>query len=94
MTPTLSVIEAKIAAGQQVTAEEVAWLAGSLRAAVGPDPDPEDDPTPEELAAEFGLGGTPSPDMIAYLTEFVRDRRAAEREGDLDGGAAGTAGDR
>lgn len=94
MTPTLSSIEAKLAAGQPVTAEEVAWLAGTLRAAVGPDPDPEDDPTPEELAAEFGLGPSPSPDMLAYLAEFVRDRRAAEREGDEGGAAAETDDDR
>jgi hypothetical protein len=94
VTPTLSSIEAKIAAGDPVTAEEVVWLAESLRAAVGPDPDPEDDPTPEELAAEFGLGGSPSPDMIAYLTEFVRERRAAAHDEQDDDGAAAPTTDR
>lgn len=78
MPPTLRSIEAKLADGEAVTLDEVRWLAESLRAAVGPDPDPDDDPTPEELAAEFGLGSTPSPDMLAYLTEFVRERRAQE----------------
>lgn len=80
MPPTLRSIETKIADGEAVSLDEVRWLAESLRAAVGPDPDPDDDPTPEELAAEFGLGSAPSPDMIAYLTEFVRDRRAQEAE--------------
>lgn len=78
MTPTLRSIEAKLAAGTPVEPAEVQWLARSLRELVGPEPDPDDDPTPEELAAEFGLGASPSPDMIAYLLEFVRDRRAQE----------------
>lgn len=78
MTPTLRSIEAKIAVGTPVEPAEVQWLARSLRDLVGPEPDPADDPTTEELVAEFGLGASPSPDMIAYLTEFVRDRRAQE----------------
>ncbi|MBF0722966.1 hypothetical protein [Sanguibacter inulinus] len=78
MAPTLRSIEAKISGGEPVGPEEVRWLAESLRALVGPDPDPGDEPTPEELAAEFGLGSSPSPDMLEYLREFVRDRRAQE----------------
>lgn len=83
-------VEALLAAGEPIEPGTVVWLLAELRrtqerlAALEltavPDDVPADGPrtpTRDELVAEFRLGPDPSPDMLAYLTEYVMEREAA-----------------
>ena len=91
---TVRSIEDKLAAGVPVDTADVRWLLDALRAATASTEaatDPETDtvrrPTREELIAEFRLGPNPSPDMLAYLADYVLEREAeaaAEAAEDTD----------
>ena len=78
----VAAIEDKLAAGEQIEASEVRWLLDALRAATAGDTDATSAsdsvrrPTKEELIAEFRLGPDPSPDMLAYLADYVIEREA------------------
>lgn len=91
---TVESIEAKLAAGEPVEATEVRWLLDALRAAetaasADPSTSAETDavrrPTREELIAEFHLGPDPSPDMLAYLADYVVEREAEAAAEAADG---------
>ena len=92
-TITAQTIEAKLTAGAPIDAVEVRWLLDALRSATASaDAQTEGDtsaggsgrPTREELIAEFRLGPDPSPDMLAYLADYVmeRDAEAAAEAGE------------
>lgn len=84
-TITAQTIEAKLTAGAPIDAAEVRWLLDALRSATASadaatELDPvaggTDHPTREELITEFRLGPNPSPDMLAYLADYVVERDA------------------
>ncbi|SDD84249.1 hypothetical protein SAMN05216410_0257 [Sanguibacter gelidistatuariae] len=82
---TVASIEAKLALGAAVDPTDVAWLLHALRVATAEDATPRDDdavpaPSREQLIVEFKLGPTPSPDMLAYLADYVAERAAEEAE--------------
>lgn len=83
---TVASIEAKLAAGTPVDPADVAWLLQALKVATAdegtpgeatPGPDETAGPSREQLIAEFKLGPDPSPDMLAYLADYVAERAAA-----------------
>lgn len=82
---TVQTIEAKLAAGAPIDAAEVRWLLDALRTTTASAdvateleaPSGGDSrPTREELITEFRLGPDPSPDMLAYLADYVMERDA------------------
>ena len=93
-TITVQSIEDKLAAGAPIEAAEVRWLLDALRAAetaAGSDSGTSTEtssvrrPTREELIAEFRLGADPSPDMLAYLADYVVEREAEAAAEAADG---------
>lgn len=95
-TITVRSIEDKLAAGAPIETAEVRWLLDALRAAetaaggdlgtsTGTESPAGRRPTREELIAEFRLGADPSPDMLAYLADYVVEREAEAAAEAADG---------